>query len=188
MAYTALLDACVLYPAPLRDLLISLAVAGIYRPRWTDSIHDEWIRNVAKSRPDLDRTRLEGTRALMERAVPDALIVGYESLMAGLTLPDPDDRHVLAAAITGRVDVIVTFNLKDFPPEVLDPFGIEVQDPDDFLAYQIDINEPAALSAVKEQRARLKNPPVAIDDFLSVLDRQRLPRTVERLRPFARLL
>lgn len=188
MAFTALLDACVLYPAPLRDLLISLAVPGIYRPKWTETICEEWIRNVLKSRSDLRREQLERTRSFMERAVPDALITGYESLIEGLTLPDPGDRHVLAAAIMGRVDVIVTFNHKDFPTGIVEPYRIEVQDPDDFLACQIDVNEPAALSAVKQQRGRLKNPPATIEDFLATLDQQRLPRTVERLRPFAELL
>lgn len=177
-----------LYPAPLRDLLISLAAAGIFRPKWTDAIHEEWTRNLLASRADLGLDRLERTRGLMERAAPDARITGYEPLIAGLDLPDPDDRHVLAAAIVGRVDVIVTFNLKDFPPESLAPYGIEAQNPDDFLACQIDIDEPAALRAVKQQRLRLKNPPVTIESLLATLDGQRLYRTVERLWPFAEWL
>ena len=91
-------DACVLYPAPLRDLLMHLAWARLVHARWTDAIHDEWIRNLLANRPDLSRAQLERTRALMERAVPEASVTGYEHRISALTLPDPDDRHVLAAA------------------------------------------------------------------------------------------
>src|SRR5258706_13313625 len=105
---TALLDACVLYPAPMRDLLMHLAGAGLFPARWTDDIHDEWIRSlVTKGR---DRKRLERTRSLMNDAVPDCLVGGYQSLIPSLTLPDPDDRPVLAAAIVANADVIVTCN------------------------------------------------------------------------------
>ncbi len=94
--YTALYDACVLYPAPLRDLLLQLALTGLFRARWSATIHDEWTRNVLLDRPDLTAAQLQHTRALMDAAVPDALVVGYEKLIPSLTLPDPDDRHVLA--------------------------------------------------------------------------------------------
>jgi predicted nucleic acid-binding protein len=114
-----ILDACVLYPAPLRDLLLWLALSGIYRPRWTEMIHEEWMRSLLKERPDLARDRLERTRKLMDKAVPDSLVSGYEGLIGGLSLPDPDDRHVLAAAIHGGAEIIVTFNLADFPPDTL---------------------------------------------------------------------
>src|SRR5436309_15327350 len=116
---TVILDACVLYPAPLRDLLLWLALLGLYRPRWTEMIHDEWMRSLLKERPDLTRDRLERTRDLMDKAVPDCLVAGYEGLIAGITLPDPDDRHVLAAAIHGNAEIIVTYNLKDFPTDTL---------------------------------------------------------------------
>jgi PIN domain len=112
----AVYDACALYPAPLRDLLLHLACVGLVRPRWTDAIHDEWIRNLLANRPDLARSQLDRTRALMERAVPDALVRGYEPRIPSLTLPDADDRHVLVAAIEAGAGVIVTFNLADFPP------------------------------------------------------------------------
>src|SRR5438270_9183993 len=111
--YSALLDACVLYPAHLRDLLLSMALTDLFRVRWTDRIHEEWIRNLVAAGHDAEK--LARTRRLMNEAVPDCLIEGYESLIETLKLPDPDDRHVLAAAITGGVDVIVTANLKHFP-------------------------------------------------------------------------
>jgi len=119
--FTAIFDACVLYPAPLRDLLMSLALTGLFRAKWTAAIHEEWIGNLLRNRDDLTRPQLERTRDLMDRAVPDALVAGYEELIDPLTLPDPDDRHVLAAAIRGRADVIVTSNLKDFPETALKP-------------------------------------------------------------------
>lgn len=127
--FTALYDACVLYPAPLRDLLMQLALTDLFRARWTDQIHDEWIRNVLENRPDLKPEQLERTRELMNAHVRDSLVTGYESLIENLELPDPDDRHVLAAAIRTRASVIVTFNLTDFPAEVLEPLGIESQHP-----------------------------------------------------------
>ena len=133
--YTALYDACVLYPAPLRDLLLQLALTGLFRARWSATIHDEWTRNVLLDRPDLTAAQLQHTRALMDAAVPDALGAGYEKLIPSLTLPDPDDRHVLAAALRGRCDVIVTYNLKDFPAEILSADDIEAQHPDEFIGH-----------------------------------------------------
>ena len=117
--FTALLDACVLYPAPLRDLLIETALTGVYRARWSNAIHEEWIGSLLRQRPDLDPEILARTRALMDSAIPDCLVNGYEPLIPSLHLPDSNDRHVLAAAVSGRADVIVTFNLKDFPDETL---------------------------------------------------------------------
>src|SRR5215813_13223617 len=122
---TALFDACVLYPAPLRDLLMWLALTGLFNARWTDQIHDEWIRNVLADRPDLKAEQLERTRLLMNTKVRDCLVTGYDDLIERLTLPDPDDRHVLAAAIRAGADVIVTINLRDFPEPTLAQFSIE---------------------------------------------------------------
>src|ERR1700722_18805075 len=126
-SYTALLDANVLYPAPVRDLLLQLAVTDIYKARWTADIHREWIENLLENEPHRDRAKLERTRDLMDSNTRDALVMGYESLISSLQLPDPDDRHVLAAAIVGRCDVIVTANLTDFPDALLTPFGIEMR-------------------------------------------------------------
>lgn len=109
--FFVLYDACVLYPAPLRDLLMHLALTGLYRAKWTNEIHDEWIRNVLVNRKDLDRKTLEKTRLLMNSHVRDCLVEGYQKLIPMLSLPDPDDRHVLAAAIHSKCSVIVTYNL-----------------------------------------------------------------------------
>lgn len=133
--FTVLYDASVFYPANLRDLLMELAVTGLFRAKWSEQIHQEWISSLLKKRPDLSKDRLERTQQIVNQAVPDCLVKGYETLIKGLQLPDTDDRHVLAAAIHCNAQIIVTYNLKDFPKEILLPFEIEAQHPDVFLRY-----------------------------------------------------
>jgi len=186
--FTALYDACTLYPAPLRDLLMHLALTDLFRARWTDRIHDEWIDNVLQDRPDLKREQLERTRSLMNAHVRDCLVSGYEDLIEGLTLPDPDDRHVLAAAIRAGASVIVTFNLDDFPSDYLDDFDVEVQHPDEFITHLIDLAPAAVCSAAKRHRASLQNPPKTVAEYLGSLANQRLPKTVSRLREYENLI
>lgn len=186
--FTVLYDACVLYPAPLRDLLMRLALKDLFRARWTDEIHDEWIENLLENRPDLKREQLERTRSLMNAHVRDCLVTGYEDLVEGLELPDPDDRHVLAAAIRTRASVILTYNLDDFPEDELSDYGLEAQHPDEFIVHLLDLDTPAVCEAVKEQRAALKNPPVSADELLDTFARQRLPEAVTRLREFSELI
>ena len=182
--FTAVYDACVLYPAPLRDLLLWLAVSGRFRARWSAEIQAEWTRNLLANRPDLEG-RLERTVELMNTSVPDVLVTGYETLVAGLELPDPDDRHVLAAALRCNAGVIVTFNLKDFPRDRLEPFAIEAQHPDDFVDNLIALDPAAVLRAVQRARANLRNPPHSVDQYLAVLARQGLPQTTQALRKFS---
>jgi predicted nucleic acid-binding protein len=108
--FTVVYDACLLYPASIRDLAVELARTGLLRAKWTTRIHAEWINALIRQRPELDRARLERVAALMNSGVTDCLVTGFESLEAGLTeLPDPDDRHVLAAAIHSGAQEIVTF-------------------------------------------------------------------------------
>lgn len=177
VAFTALYDACVLYPAPLRDLLMWLALTDLFRARWTDRIHDEWIRAVLRERPEL-KANLERTRAMMNAHVRDCLIAGYEPLIETLDLPDPDDRHVLAAAITARADLIVTKNLHDFPAERLAPFRIETRHPDAFVRNLLDLDEPTVLAAIAEHRASLRHLPKSVEEYLDTLIAQGLPETV----------
>jgi len=186
--FTAVYDACVLYPAPLRDLLMELALCDIFRARWTSTIHDEWTRNVLINRPDLKPEQLQRTRDLMDRNVRDCLVTGYEPLIDAVTLPDPDDRHVLAAAIRAGADVIVTFNTKDFPAEALQPWGIEAQHPDDFLGFQFELAPQVVCEAARQVRMRLKNPPKSVADYLATLESQGLPQFVAALRPFSSLI
>ncbi|MCI0620634.1 MAG: PIN domain-containing protein [Acidobacteria bacterium] len=186
--FTAVYDACVLYPAPLRDLLMYLALADLFRAKWTDAIHNEWIRSVLKERPDLKPEQLERTRDLMNAHVRDCLVTNYEDLIPALTLPDPDDRHVLAAAIRAGADVIVTFNLDDFPADALGKYGIEGQHPDDFIMHLLDLAPNVVCAAAKRQRQSLKKPPKTVSEFLEALERQGLPQTVAALRLFSELI
>ncbi|MGH9960177.1 MAG: PIN domain-containing protein [Pyrinomonadaceae bacterium] len=182
MAFVVIYDACVLYPAPLRDLLLGLAAAGTVRARWTDAVLDECFRNIHKDRPDRPPEKLARTRDLMVQAVPDCLVTGYEGLIAGLKLPDPDDRHILAAAIRANAQAIITFNLKDFPENVLVEYDIEAKHPDDFVVETIDLAQGAVVQTITEQVARLKAPPVTIPQLLDTLREQRLVQSVARLR------
>lgn len=186
--FTALFDACVLYPAPLRDVLMQVALTDLFRAKWTDRIHDEWIRNVLANNPNLTTEQLDRTRTLMNANVRGCLVTGYESLIEAVTLPDPEDRHVLAAAIRSGADVIVTFNLRDFPDDILQPLGLEAQHPDDFLSFQLDLAPGIVCTALKRIRARLKNPPRTSADYLDTLEQQGLPQFVSNLRAFEELL
>jgi predicted nucleic acid-binding protein len=148
MAFAVVYDACVLYPSIVRDVLIRVAIEGTVRAHWSDQILDEVFRNLKKNRPDLDPAKLNRTRSLMNMALEDANVTGYESIIDGLALPDPDDRHVLAAAIRAGAQVIVTDNLKHFPSAALDPFGISAKGSDDFLVDQYYLSEHAVRTAI----------------------------------------
>lgn len=187
--YTAILDACVLYPASLRDLLLSLARDGLYHARWSERIEAEWVESLLRQRPDLEEAALRRTCALMALAVPDSRVTGWEAILDGLpAMPDEDDRHVLAAAVCGHADAIVTFNLAHFPATALAPFGVEAQHPDDFLLNQLDLNPIAALKSIKAMRARWRKPAVAAPELATALERLGLPLTAARLREVADLI
>jgi predicted nucleic acid-binding protein len=179
---TVIYDACVLYPAPLRDLLMQLALTDLFRACWTEDIQQEWIRSLLKKRPDLSEAQMNWTKAEMNRNVRGALVTGYESLIPALVLPDPDDRHVLAAAIRANASIIITTNLKDFPDEALAPYDVEVQHPDDFILYLLDRQPDRVCEAARIQRQRLRNPPMDVERYLKNLARQGLTQTVLSLR------
>jgi hypothetical protein len=173
---------------PLRDLLMHLGLSGLYRARWTERIHEEWIGALLRNRSDLTREMLEWTRHRMDLAIPDALVDGYEGLEADLDLPDPDDRHVLAAAILCHAGTIVTYNVKDFPDAVLVPLGISAQHPDEFIEHTFHLSQPAVCKAVRAQRISLKNPPNTVEQLFDCFLQQGLAQTVALLRPHAELL
>jgi len=182
--FTAFYDANVLYPAELRNLLMHLAIIGLFRAKWSAEVHEEWISNLLKKRPDLTRDKLQRTRMLMDKHAVDALVTGYEDLIPGLQLPDPDDRHVLAAAIHGQADVIVTMNLRDFPFDVIGLFGIEAQHPDEFVLHLLDLALDAVVTAAQNHRQSLKNPTKTVAEYLGTLERQGLTQTVSVLREY----
>lgn len=177
----ALFDANVLYPAPLRDLLIRLARTGLISARWTERIHDEWMRSLLKNRPDLDPAKVQRTRELMDAAVPGALVDGYERRIARLELPDPDDRHVLAAAIEAEAELIVTFNARHFPRRILSTHGIDAVRPDAFVLELLSRDAEHVHSAVRAHRGALVNPPLTLDQYLANLRRVGLRRAADQL-------
>jgi len=179
--FIAFLDANVLYPSELRSFLMFLALPGIYRAKWSAEVHEEWITNLLLNRPDLTREKLERTRALMDSHVPDALVTDYEDLVAGLTLPDADDRHVLAAAIRGKASVIITSNLNDFPAAQLQTYNIKAQTPDEFITHLIDLHPTEVLQAAEDHRMNLKNPPKTVAQYLASLKQQGLAESVAQL-------
>ena len=180
--FTVVFDANVLYSAPLRDLLVRLARTRLFHGRWTNAILDEVFQALLANRPDLDPAALERTRRLICDAVPDCLVDGWEPMVNGLSLPDPDDRHVLAAAIRAGAQVIVTSNLKDFPPTTLEPFNIEAQHPDVFIVGLIDLDPGAVVTVVHQQQKDLLRSPMSVPRLLDVLERQGLVQTIAALR------
>lgn len=182
MAVVAVYDACVLHPAPLRDLLLRLAAAGLVQARWTDAILDEVFRSIRLRRPDLAPHALERTRSLMNQAVRDCLVIGYERWIEMLELPDPDDRHVLAAAIRARAELIVTSNTRDFPTARLAPHGIRAIRPDACVLGCLDRSPAAVVDVVRRQAAALRRPPRTASELMDTLQAQGLDRSVRRLR------
>jgi predicted nucleic acid-binding protein len=183
MPFVAVYDANVLYPSTLRDLLIRIAQAGLVQAKWTDRILDETFRNLKANRPDVDPEKLDRTCRLMAGSIRDVLVKGYEPLIDALTLPDPDDRHVLAAAIKARAQIIVTSNVKDFPDELLDPWDVEAVHPDVFLEAQVDLSPQLVYAALQQIADSWQSPPDAVvGDVISSLEREGLVAAVAALR------
>jgi len=166
--------------------MMRLSLTDLFNARWTDQIHEEWISALVRN--GYDRSYLEKTRELMDLHVRDGKVHDFEDLIESITLPDPDDRHVMAAAIKSNADAIVTFNLKDFPEDVLEKYNIEVIHPDDFILYQIELSVAKVCQALKDQRQALKNPAINVKEFLAILQKQQLPKTVLELKEISELL
>lgn len=183
MTVVAVYDACVLYPSPLRDLLIRLAVEEVVVARWSDTILDEVFRNLSANRPDLDPARLDVTRTRMNDAVLDAVVPSNTATLARVgPLPDPDDAHVVATALDAGASVIVTFNLRDFPTEVLEPLGLMAVHPDAFVSELLEADPESVFATVVAQARDLRNPPRTVDDVLDALAGCGLLEFAERAR------
>lgn len=182
MPFVVVYDANALYGNAQRDLLIRIAQSGLVQAKWTDQILDEMLGSLGKKRPDIPAEKLGTLRELMNKAVRDCLVTGYEPLIESLPLPDPDDRHVLAAAITSGAQVIVTTNLKHFPEAELQHWNVEAKSPDDFVLDQINIDARIVYSCVREIANSRRNPPDTVDDVLAELERAGLVQSVAALR------
>jgi predicted nucleic acid-binding protein len=182
MAFIVVYDANVLYPNTLRDLLIRIGQAGLVQARWTNEILDEMLQALGRNRPDISPDKLERLRHLMNGAVRDCLVSGYEPLIEGLKLPDPSDRHVLAAAIKSSAQMIVTSNLKHFPATVLELWDVEARAPDDFVLDQLGIDGRTVAACVQQIADSRTRPPQNIEDVLSQLERDGLVESIAALR------
>jgi predicted nucleic acid-binding protein len=179
----ALYDACVLHDSLVRDLLIRVATKRSLnvRARWSQQILDEMVQSILERRPDIDPRGLDRTRQLMCDAVPDCLVSEYETLTEGIHLPDPDDRHVLAAAIKGGADVIVTYNMRHFPSATLLPFNIEPQHPDEFLVSLLDLDTATVREIFVELVADLRKSQLTSAEAAARLRDRGLIRAAQRL-------
>lgn len=187
--YTALLDACVLFPLATCDSLLSIAATGLYAPKWSARIEGEWMTSLERKTGKPAGTFIK-RRDAMRSAFPDWEVPeqAWKGLEDGLAWRDVDDRHVLAAAIAGHADCIVTANLKHFTAKDLQPFGIEAIHPDQFLAAQFDLDQVAVLAAFKAQRQRLRKGQYTVETFIDGLERTGLITTAQRLRDAAALI
>lgn len=181
MPFVALLDACVLFPAGIRDTLLSVAETELYRVRWTEEILSETRRAILRELPDLDPARIDGMLADMREAFPDATVEGYEQLIGSMT-NDEGDRHVLAAAVESDAQVIVTSNLRHFPPEACEPHHIDVQDPDEFLDYAFELDPERVIAAIAYQAAKRQRPVTSFGELLDILADRGLPAFTTSIR------
>jgi len=160
------LDTCVLLKSYLCDTLLSIAEAGVYRPLWSSTVMTELERNLA--RRGLDEKQVAHRIGQMNRAFPDAAVTGYEAMTNDMA-NDPKDRHVLAAAVRGGAEVLVTENLRDFPPDAALPYGIEVISQDAFLLDQFELRPADVLGALRRQASRYRREPRDVTALLAIL-------------------
>ena len=188
--YIAILDACVMYPITLTNVLAQLAVDGLYTAKWTKRIDEEWVGALLKSHHNFSPEQVSRRLNALHAAITDWEIEEtlYSDLIEVLNLPDPNDRHVLAAAIAGHADCIVTFNAKDFPCLEIEKRGIEVLHPDDFISLQLTLEPVVALTAIKHIRARFKNPPKTAQEFIELLERVGLVGSADKLKDAIELI
>ena len=181
--YTALLDANVLFGKLQCDAMLSLAHAGLYAAKWSAHIEREWLRTRLLKFPGTDVANMNKARAMAE-TIPDCMVFGYEKFIDCLDLPDPDDRHVLAAAIVGHADAIITNNIKDFPAAVLDRHSIEVQTPDTFIVNQLTLHQTRALAALRQMRLRWQNPAHTPETLVDLFEKRGMLLTAVHLANF----
>ena len=182
------LDANVLYSNLSRDLLISLFAEGFYEAKWTEEITDEWVRHLLVNQPNVTPERNRRTVFLMHQILPSPLVENYHQHIGKVDLPDKDDRHVVAAAIASGARKILTWNLRDFPEQVLKAFGIVAESPDKFLAELVIERPLEVVSVFRRMRERFKKPPMSVEDFFESLMRHQMVQTAKHLERYCDLL
>ncbi|MEM6514686.1 MAG: PIN domain-containing protein [Bacteroidota bacterium] len=177
--FKCVLDTNVIYPIEIRDLLFWFAYYDMFTPKWSEHIFDEWKGVMLRKGVKEEEATIRIQRA--NTAFPDALVKNYSGLIESLELPDPKDRHVLAAAIKTNANVIVTNNIKDFPKNYLASFGLTAKTADDFLTDIIDLNQDQAIKAFKELVLNRKNPNLDAFQVLDILRNRGLKDTANFL-------
>lgn len=181
--YTAVIDACVFYGMLKTDALMSLCSRGLFAAKWSERIEGEWIGHLTEKMP-AKKAEIFSRRDKMRLAAPDWNVCeqGIAAIEPVLHLPDRDDRHVLAAAIVGHADCIVTDDKRGFDDEVVSQYGIEVIDTDSFIINQLDLDEYQALAAFKAMRLRWRNPDATAEAFCAIFEKNKLLLSAQRLR------
>ncbi len=174
--FVVVLDANVLYPFRVRDVLLRFAEAGLYRARWSAQILDEWTRSLLRNKPQLEKS-VHAQVAAMARAFPEAIIEGHDSLVPSLELPDEGDRHVLAAAIQAGAQHIITENVKDFPLAILKEYDTEAVTADQFLASTFELYPSHAVAALRKMRLDYESPRMTASELILDLMRAGLGNT-----------
>jgi predicted nucleic acid-binding protein len=181
MPFLALFDANALYGTYARSLIIELTETKLFQAKWTEEILNECFRNILKKNPHISESSFIKIKNQMNEAVPDCLIADYQHLISDLKIPDENDRHVLQAAIKGRVNVIVTNNEKDFPQEILAIFDLHTKTLDEFIMDIIDIDRDLdpnpCFAIIKKDREHYKNPALSSDEYLERLKKSGLKET-----------
>ena len=185
--YTAILDACVLFSRLQRDVLLSFAHADLFAARWSADIEREWSAALLNRYPDAG-SKIARLRQQMRQSIPNCLVANYEHIIPNITLPDENDRHVLAAALRGNADAIVTHNVRDFPKKILNNFDIEIQTPDQFVLNQLLLHPPRALAALKEMRQRWERPSMSAQEMVCLFEKRQLSLTATHLSDFLDLI
>ncbi len=178
----AVFDACILYPFHLRNIVVQAAVDHLVEARWTDAIHEEWIRNLSADVPAIPIARLRNMCQLMNAALPTATVRGYEHHIATVNLPDSDDRHVVAAGIAAEASLILTWNLRHFPAKALQKSGLRRDTPDAFLSGLYDEAPDLIIGSLANARRNLTKSQVSAADFIEILKNQKLTLLAERAR------
>ena len=188
--YTALIDACVLARVLPRNLLLTLAEAGFFRVRWSGPVLGETGRAIAKllraqssSQADAEAMAAEQVRRMTD-AFKEAMVTDFDMYLAASSiLPDPNDAHVLAAAVKAQAAAIVTDNLKDFPSAALATFSLEARSTDDFIADTIALDEGRAVAALRDMRQRFRKPDLSAEQLLVKMEAEGLLASADTLRP-----